>query len=100
MGRVGFSNPTPRGYETKTFFINQGEAQQTGFGLMMRELAGRTTPGPSLQKGGEPCPAASLTVKQADHLSFFRYGPNSWSAQPKATVPLLFARRGQGWFFP
>jgi hypothetical protein len=51
----------------------------------------KTTPVPSLKKGGELNGCGCTARRNARHVC-----P---SAQPGDTVPLLFSRRGQGWSF-
>ncbi len=46
--------------------LDAGSSGDTGKGWL---LAGRTTPGPSLQKGGEPCLSVPLTGKAGRIIS-------------------------------
>ena len=50
----------------------------------------KTTPGPSLKKGGEPYPSAPLKGTMSNQVHLL-------TMQPMGTVPLLSSRRGQGW---
>ena len=51
-----------------------------------------TTPGPSLKKGGEPCPASALTGKKFVSFDFSSNRSILLIIQPVVRVPLLAER--------